>query len=135
MSKVFSTKRTLSADRMFLNVYLRFQDFIFSPKIGYIEEKMKKRPKKMPLSEWKVLLFASNCKFCIFPSSACSSTNNYATESTLGCLKSPLPKKFVQKQFSLVSNRFLGLRPKVATFFCQNITRMVSRPLPNIVCL
>jgi len=59
MSKVFSTKRTLSADRMFLNVYLRFQDFIFSPKIGYIEEKMKKRPKKMPLSEWKVLLFAS----------------------------------------------------------------------------
>ena len=26
---------------MFLNVYLRFQDFIFSPKIGYIEEKMK----------------------------------------------------------------------------------------------
>lgn len=44
---------------MFLNVYLRFQDFIFSPKIGYIEEKMKKRPKKMPLSEWKVLLFAS----------------------------------------------------------------------------
>ncbi len=44
---------------MFLIVYLRFQDFIFPVKNGHIEEKMKNLPKTMPLSEWKVLLFAS----------------------------------------------------------------------------
>ena len=81
------------------------------------------------------VFYSSSCSDFYFSLQTCIrvATNNHVTESILGCLEISPANVSNHRLFNLASSRFFRQGSKSSHILFQNITRMVSKPLNNIL--